>query len=58
MATAADRERKNRKADAVVRRIREMDQSLPLLIGMMDEAKLDLMILALGLGETILHEPA
>ena len=58
MANTADRERKNRKEDAVRRRLEEMRGHELHLLSLMDETKLDLMILALGLGEIILPEPA
>lgn len=50
MATKADYYRKAMKADAVVKRLAEIHESRELLINMLDEAKLDLLILALGIG--------
>ena len=45
-----------RKAEAIVRRLEEIHPSRELLIGMLDETKLDLMILALGIGEVEVRE--
>lgn len=56
MATKADSDRKASKAKAVVGRIAEIGDSLELLIGMLDEHKLDLMILALGIGSVALND--
>lgn len=43
-------ERKAKKASAVVDRLSEISANPTLLIGMLDETKLDLLILALGIG--------
>jgi len=41
------------KAAAVIARLDEIHASRDLLIGMLDEGKLDLMILALGIGRVL-----
>lgn len=46
----ADHERKEAKAAAVVARLREIHEHSDVLIPMLDEHKLDLLILALGIG--------
>jgi hypothetical protein len=56
MTTKADENRRREKAAAVADRITEMLPNLTLLIGMMDEHKLDAMILALGLGDVELRK--
>lgn len=45
-----DRERRQRKADMICARMREVANS-PALMGMLDERALDLLMIALGLGE-------
>jgi len=50
--------RKAAKAAAVIARLAEIHDSRELLIHMLDEAKLDLLILALGLGAVELSEAA
>lgn len=50
MATKSDQARKAAKAKAVVARLAELHDSRELLIGMLDEGKLDLIVLALALG--------
>jgi hypothetical protein len=56
MATFRDKERKTDKAIAIVKRLEEIHDSREILIGMLDETKLDLMILALGIGEVEVRE--
>ena len=50
MTTKAQYYRKAMKAEAIVKRLAEIHDSRELLIGMLDETKLDLLILALGIG--------
>jgi hypothetical protein len=50
MANTADKNRKQAKAAAVVARLAEIHDSREMLIGMLDEGKLDLIILAFGIG--------
>ena len=52
----ADTYRKNAKANAIVQRLEEIHDSRELLISMLDEHKLDLMILALGIGSVALSQ--
>lgn len=54
MTTNADKARKAEKAAAIQKRLAEIGPSADLLLGMLDETKLDLLILALGLGHTVL----
>ena len=56
MINASDKARKVAKADAIVKRLAEIHDSRELLIGMLDEGKLDLLILALGIGAVMLNE--
>lgn len=56
MTTAAERNRKAAKVSAIVSRLAEIHDSRELLIRMLDEGKLDLMILALGIGAVQLSE--
>lgn len=51
MASKADQERKEAKRQAVVSQMNAMHSSLEMLSGMWDERALDLMMLALGIGE-------
>jgi hypothetical protein len=55
MANAQDRDRKDRKAEAIVKRLEEIHESRELLLGMLDEVKLDMLILALGIGSVELN---
>lgn len=55
MANKADTERKAAKAEAVIARLAEIHDSRELLISMLDEGKLDLLILALGIGSVALR---
>lgn len=55
MANTRDAARKAEKASAVIARLAEIHESRELLIGMLDEHKLDLMILALGFGSVSLN---
>ena len=55
MATKADTERKLAKRDAIIARLAELRGNEDILLGMLEETKLDLMILALGIGETVLN---
>ena len=54
--TKADIERKTAKRDAIITRLNEIRGNEDILLGMLDEAQLDLMILALGLGNVELRE--
>lgn len=58
MANSSDKARKAAKADAIVSRLGEIHDSRELLIGLLDETKLDLLILALGVGAVRLSEVA
>lgn len=55
MANKQDRDRKDAKAAAVVRRLAEVHEHSDLLIPMLDEYKLDMLILALGIGAVTLE---
>ena len=50
MANKTDKDRREAKASAVAVRLAEIHDSRDVLIRMLDEAKLDLLILALGIG--------
>jgi len=50
MANKATTDRKTAKCDAIIERLNDIRGSERLLISMLDETKLDLMILALGIG--------
>lgn len=52
----AANKRKREKAVAVAARIVEIAPSAELLVGMLDEGKLDMMILALGIGRVEIGE--
>ena len=54
--TITDKTRKALKADAVEKRLAEIGGNARLLLGMLDETKLDLLILALGIGVTVLND--
>lgn len=54
MATKADIERKTAKRDAIIARLAAIRGNEDILFGMLDEVKLDLMVLALGIGEVAL----
>jgi hypothetical protein len=54
MATKADNERKTAKRDAIIARLEAIRGNEDILLGLLDEGKLDLMILALGIGVVIL----
>lgn len=56
MANKADTYRRNAKANAVVKRINEIHGNLDMLIAMFDEDRLDLLILALGIGSVELRD--
>lgn len=56
MATKSDRDRKDAKAAAIVARLADIHASRDLLIGMLDETKLDLLIIALGIGTVVLAD--
>lgn len=58
MPNARDRDRKAAKATAIVKRLTDIHDSRELLIGMLDEGKLDLLIIALGIGEVQIAETA
>lgn len=58
MANSKDIQRKALKAGAVTRRLEEIHPSRELLIGMLEEQKLDLLILALGIGSVSLNDDA
>lgn len=57
MSSKADENRRRDKASAVIVRLTEIMPHLTTLIGMMDEHKLDAMILALGIGAVELRKP-
>lgn len=50
MANSQDRTRRQRKADIICARMREISAS-PALMGLMDEIKLDMLLIALRIGE-------
>ena len=54
MATKAENERKAAKRDAIIARLEAIRGNEDILLGLLDEGKLDLMILALGIGVVIL----
>lgn len=54
--TLSKQERRIQKAQAVITRLDEIHPSRELMIGMLDEHKLDLIILALGIGAVKLGE--
>lgn len=54
MVTKLDRERKAAKQRAVIDRLSEIHVNRETLIGMLDEGKLDMLILALGVGTVTL----
>jgi hypothetical protein len=56
MTTRADTIRKSQKAHAVIKRLGEIHETRELLITMLDEHKLDLLILALGIGAVELSD--
>jgi hypothetical protein len=58
MATKADTKRKLAKRDAIIARLAEIRGNEDILLGMLEETKLDLMILALGVGVTVLNDEA
>lgn len=56
MTTKAQTIRKAQKAHAIIKRLEEMHESRAFLIPMLPEERLDLLIIALGLGEVQLRE--
>jgi hypothetical protein len=56
MPSKRDTDRKTEKRDAIVKRLAEMRGNEDILFGLLDETKLDLMILALGIGGVILND--
>jgi hypothetical protein len=56
MVTKIDRDRRAEKAAAVVKRLAEMHEHADVLIPMLEESKLDMLILALGIGAVQLGE--
>ncbi|WP_338811201.1 hypothetical protein V2V90_24020 (plasmid) [Agrobacterium leguminum] len=50
MATKEDRDRKQRKAEAVAAKIKEVAPHADMIIGMLDETKLDMILIAFGVG--------
>lgn len=54
--TKADIDRKHRKANAIEARLIEMRGNEEILLALLDETKLDLMILALGIGSAVLTD--
>jgi hypothetical protein len=56
MATKLDTERKTAKRDAIIARLADIRGNEDILLGMLDETKLDLMILALGIGVAMLND--
>jgi len=59
MATKQDHARQSDKAKAVIAKLNHMSESgqTATLIWMLDEWKLDLLLLALGDGEVVIREP-
>lgn len=55
-ARIADVKRRSEKEAAILARLAEIHDKRDLLVSMLDEGKLDLLILALGLGAVNLHE--
>ncbi len=55
MANKADTYRRNSKVNAVVKRLEEIHETREVLISMLDEHKLDQIILALGIGSVELR---
>lgn len=58
MANSRDKLRKDDKAIAIQKRLEAIRGSEHLLIPMLDECKLDMLILALGIGAVELNEGA
>jgi hypothetical protein len=57
MSSNADKARKQEKVDAVIARLSDIHENhVEILIGLLDENKLDQLILALGIGRVTLHE--
>jgi hypothetical protein len=56
MALKIDTERKLAKRDAIIKRLAEIRGNEDILLGMLEETKLDLIILALGIGGTVLND--
>jgi hypothetical protein len=56
MASKIDTERKLAKRDAIIKRLAEIRGNEDILLGMLDETKLDLIILAFGIGGTVLND--
>ena len=50
MATKEDKERKQQKAEAVAAKIKEVALHADMIISMLDETKLDMLLLAFGVG--------
>lgn len=50
MATKEDKDRKQRKAEAVAAKIKEVAPHADMIIGMLDETKLDMILIAFGVG--------
>lgn len=50
MATTADKERKQKKAEAVAARIKEIAPHADMIISMLDETRIDMVLLAFGIG--------
>jgi hypothetical protein len=53
MVTKIDRDRKSAKAKAIIDRLVEIHETRELLIGMLDEDRLDMLALGLGLGKVV-----
>ena len=56
MTLTSDKTRQTLKRRAIKRRLEEMQGSEDMLLGLLDETKLDLLILALGLGAAVLND--
>lgn len=50
MATKEDKERHQQKAEAVAAKIKELAPHADMIISMLDETKLDMLLLAFGVG--------
>lgn len=58
MANKTDTARKTLKRDAIIKRLADIRGNEDILLGMLDETKLDLILLALGIGVTVLNDEA
>lgn len=55
MANKQDQERKQQKVQSIEKRLIEMRGNEDILLGMLDETRLDMIILALGIGNVELN---